>query len=334
MQQQATIYPSQPPAQPTMILPLPKQKLAVQPKTTPSGAKGKDTMTIQLTLRDLQILEAVHTARYLETSQIEALFWRETATGKFGPQKACARRLRLLHAAGYVRRIERPVLRGKGTQTYVYALTKKSAHLLVTELGLDPSDMDWQPKSQEENYPFLAHLLATTDFRIALQKACPRVGLALEMWLDEKVLRTAGIDYVMLPGPNGELLKTAVIPDAVFMLARGDKRAIFFVEIDMGTVSVEPSLWQRKGWAKKVQAYGVYMNSAAYASRYEDRRARVLTITTSEKRLKNLKALAEKADGASLLWFSTFAQALDPSQLLTAPIWYPAGSDAPRPLIE
>lgn len=333
MQQQATIYPSQSPVQPALILPLPKQSL-VQPKTTPSGAKGKEAMTIQLTLRDLQILEAVHTARYLGTPQIQALFWGASPAGKFGPQKACERRLRLLHAAGLVRRIEQPIKRGAGTKPYLYALAKKGADLLVTELGMDPSEMEWQPKSQEENYPFLAHLLATTDFRIALQKACSRAGLALEMWLDEKVLRTEGTDYVMLTGPNGEMLKTAVIPDAVFMLARGDKRALFFAEIDLGTVSVEPSLWARKGWAKKVQAYGTYMNSAAYASRYEDRRARVLTITTSEKRLKNLKALAEKADEGNMFWFSTFAQALDPSQLLTAPIWQPVGSDAPRALLE
>ena len=118
------------------------------------------------------------------------------------------------------------------------------------------------------------------------------------------------------------------------MLARGDKKGLFFVEIDMGTVTVEPSLWERKGWAKKVQAYAAYLNTAAYASRYEDRRARILTITSGEKRLNHLKATTEKVGGGELFWFSTFTQVLDSSRLLTEPIWQLAGSEAPRALLE
>lgn len=300
----------------------------------PSGAKRDDTMAIQLTLRDLQILETIGTARYMVTPQIQALFWGESPVGKFGLQKACERRMRLLHKAGFVRRIEQPVKRGEGTKPYIYALDKKGAALLVSELGIEASELDWQPKSQEENYPFLAHLLATTDLRITFQKACKHAGLALVMWLDEKILRTEGMnDHVMLSGPHGEQLATAVIPDAVVMLAHGGRRGLFFIEIDMGTVTVEPRLWQRKGWTKKVQAYCAYVNTELYTNRYEDRPARILTITTGEKRLENLKVVTEKADGGSMFWFTTFAQALDPAQLLTQSIWHVAGDDTLHTLL-
>lgn len=301
---------------------------------TVSGNKDKKTMGIRLTTRDLQILEALYTTGYLTTHQIRLLFFTEGSCGQQGQIKACERRMRLLYRAGLVRRIEQPVKRGEGSKPYIYALSKKGANFLISELGIDPAEVEWRPQSFEANYPFLNHLLATTDLQIALRAACKPLGIKVVLWTDERELRTTRtIDYVTLIGPTGQPVKTAVIPDAIFVLERDGRCALFFVEIDMRTVTIEPKLWERKGCTKKVQAYEAYMRTEEYTKRYEGRRVRILTITTGEKRLENLKAATEKADGSDIFWFATMADALDPTKLLSEPIWQVAGSDTKYSLL-
>ena len=102
----------------------------------------------------------------------------------------------------------------------------------------------------------------------------------------------------------------------------------------MRTVTVEPKLWERKGWTKKVHAYEAYMRTEEYAKRYEGRRARILTITTGEKRLENLKVATEKAEGSDIFWFATMTDALDSTRLLSEPIWKVAGSEGQRSLLQ
>lgn len=301
-----------------------------------SGAESETQKRARFTIRDAQILEALHAAEFLTTHQVRNLYFTEGKGGKDGLTKACERRMRLLYHAGLVRRIEQPVTRGEGSKPYVYALTRKGAEFLVAEAGIDPAEIDWRPKSFEANPAFLSHLLATTDFRIALLNACKGTDIAVAQWTDEREFRMSDMmDYVMLTGPNGQEKKTAVIPDAVFMLGRAEKKALFMVEIDMRTVTVEPRLWDAKGWAKKVRAYMAWFNSESFLMKYEGRRARVLTITTGEKRLNNLLQVTERVAGENkdLFWFTTFEQAMDPSKLLTAPIWTVVGSDTPHSLL-
>ncbi len=302
-----------------------------------SGANTKKTSGIRLTSRDAQILEALYGVGYLTTHQICALFFMGGSEATRGAAKACERRLRLLYGAGLVRRIEQPVKRGEGSKPFIYALSKKGAELLITETGIDPADIDWRPQSFEANTPFLSHLLVTTDLRIALVKACQQTGVELVEWIDERELRAGKmIDYITLTDPEGQKITTAVVPDAVFVLEQNGKRALFFVEIDMRTVTVEPRLFERKGWAKKVRTYALYLETQAFYARYEGRRARVLTVTTGEKRLNNLKKATERAieESQQLFWFTTFECALNPTQLLTAPIWAIATSPERRSLLK
>jgi hypothetical protein len=291
-------------------------------------------MAITLTQRDIQILETLYTARYLTTQQIQALFWRPLQGGTWGPVKACERRMRLLYTNGLVRRIEQPVKRGEGPQPYIYALDRRGADILVVERGIEPHDIDWKPKSAEENYPFLRHLLATNDVRIALTLACEGHGVELVSWLDEKELKSEGMkDYVTITTPEGKRQQTPVIPDAAFLLRWEKKRALFFVEIDCGTVTVAPSRWETRGWSRKVQAYLAYADSEAYRRRYGERRARILTVTTSQLRLAHLKATTETTGGGNQFWFTTFELATNQANLLTAPIWSVAGRDEPAALL-
>lgn len=110
--------------------------------------------------------------------------------------------------------------------------------------------------------------------RIAVVLACRQLRLTLVEWLDEKTLKSEGMkDVVTLESPEGRRYRAAVVPDASFVIQRGETKARFFVEIDESTVTVSPSRWERRGWARKVRAYETYFNSEAYQNRYGGRPA-------------------------------------------------------------
>ena len=77
-------------------------------QTATTATPGAKVTPLRLTLRDIEILEAIYSARYMTVPQLQALFWREHRGGAFGQRKACQRRLRQLYAHGLVRRIGKP----------------------------------------------------------------------------------------------------------------------------------------------------------------------------------------------------------------------------------
>ena len=299
---------------------------------------------LRLTARDLRLLYALWTARYLHTFQIWALLWPQEPPkgGKWGTLKSCQRRLQQLTAFHLCRRISLRIQRGEAPPPFVYALDEVGA-LLLQARGIAVDKHDWLPKSGENNYPYLRHCLETTDLRIVLEKACLLHHVTLESWADERELRSAGMtDYVRLPPPSGQGQKVAVIPDAVFCLrkANDSQFAWFFLEVDMGTVTILPSLSERRGWQRKIKAYLAYRDTASYRQSFGDGPAGILTVTGSPTRLAHLQAATaavlqehpDLADRQEFL-FSTFDQALVPTNLLAQPIWTPADRSARRALL-
>ena len=117
------------------------------------------------------------------------------------------------------------------------------------------------------------------------------------------------------------------------------------MEVDLQTVTIAPSKWERRGWMRRIRTYDAYFKTDTYRAKYQDRRARVLTICSGKLRLENLKKatetvytqfreVGEDTSGQGLFWFTVFAADLEPVQLLTAPIWSVAGSDTPRALLD
>jgi hypothetical protein len=96
------------------------------------------------------------------------------------------------------------------------------------------------------------------------------------------------------------------------------------VEIDRGTVTGESTKWENRDWSRKVLSYLTYYHSGQYQARYQTKSLRILTITTTEKRLATLKQATEKAGGRSRFWFTTQDKATT-EDILTAPIWQKAG---------
>jgi hypothetical protein len=332
-----------------VIKPLPPERA---PQLDPSMNSGNPVPQpmIRLTLRDLNLFKVLSHVRYLTANQAEALFWRAIRGGELGTQRSAQRRLQQLRQAGLIRAIQQRILKGEGDLPYIYALDRDGAVIVSQECGVELRTLDYQPKSGEENYIFMQHLLASNDFWVAITVSSEQAECTLVQWLHEKELRSKErMDYVSVAKTNGKTARVSVIPDSFFILETGRGRGSFPVEIDCSTVPLST-------WEQKIRAYLAYHASGAFQKRYGVSNFRLLTVTKSMERLLHMKQCTEgvvKDDPR--FWFTTFDQVMTripvvinqgtPKQklnyrtvynpeLLTAPVWYRTGSDQLHSIIE
>jgi hypothetical protein len=166
----------------------------------------------------------------------------------------------------------------------------------------------------------LTHTLAINDVRLAITQAAQARGYKVEKWLDDTQLKSQEMkDHVTVTSEQGRSAKIAVIPDAYFILHLGDRRAHFFLELDRATIT-------NKRWRMRIIAYQELIRSGKYQARYQTRSLRILTVTTSEERLLNLKNTTVRAGGKDLFWFTTLDQ-IAAANVLFSPIWLLANDE-------
>jgi hypothetical protein len=107
-----------------------------------------------------------------------------------------------------------------------------------------------------------------------------------------------------------------VRPDAYLKLKVGGKDVSLFLEVDLGTTPA-------RRFGQKVQGYIAYRMSGRYQARYGRATFRVLTVTTTTRRLASLKKATEKVGGRRMFWFTTFDQ-ITPQTVLGL-VWQVAG---------
>ena len=288
---------------------------------------------LRLTPRDIAIINACYEYRALTTPQIQRLFFTNSAAR--GQRVHCQYRLKLLYHHGYLYRDEQPTKLSEGRKPLVYFLDRKGAKLLAECLHVAPGDLDWRSKDNAAGakHLFIDHLLKTNDIRIAMTLAAQQQHVTLERWLDDKTLKSRQMkEYVMLPNNKGEEQKVAIIPDGYVHLdtARGPRH--HFLEADLRTMVGLSSKSGRRDWARKIRAYLAYKDSGLFAERYGAHSFRVLTVTTGQRRLENLKRITEESGGHARFWFTTFDQ-LTPETVLLAPIWQIAGRERQHALL-
>jgi hypothetical protein len=125
-----------------------------------------------------------------------------------------------------------------------------------------------------------------------------------------------------------------VVPDGYFVLRTPTGLFRHFLEVDRSSVTGQYTQLGRRDFARKIRVYIEYHRSGAYEKRDGGKGLRVLTITTSEARLSNLKRITEDAAGGrSRFWFTTMAE-VTPATVLTAPMWRVAGRNDLHSLIQ
>ncbi len=282
-------------------------------KRTRRDERQRQPKPMTLTERDQAIIRAVQDYRLLRQDQIERLF--------FGSRSAAQRVLLRLFQHGYLDRRFLPVLAGRSPTLYV--LDRRGAELLRSAQGLET--VAWHPGMKQVKTEFLAHAAGINDLRIAVTLAAQQAGYDLLRWLGEGELRGAA-ERVTVLSPAGKRHDAPLMPDSFFTLRTPLGYAHCFVEYDRGTMT-------SSRFKAKVQAYLAYHRSGAYARRYNARSMRVLTVTSGQKRLENLKAATEAAGGRLPFWFA-LASELTAETILSVPVWWVAGERERKALIE
>jgi hypothetical protein len=294
----------------------------------------------------LEIIYTIYIKGYLTTSQIHQIFFPNSKVLKVAEQL-----MRRLRERDFVRSIEQAVVRGEGRKPFLWALAKGGKELLVREREIDPEAIDIVPWIDESHNITIKHLLATTDFHIALLKACALNNFTLEEFTDERELRSAHrMENITLTDEAGHPIKPPV-PDALFTLKVQDKRAIYFLEVDRATIALNPSVFEKRSIVRKIDSYLAYADSVAYREQYGTRPLRVLWAVKGERRLTNMKWATEtflkqvtKLEEAGIsaeekhrrqaeyeklglrFRFITLEE-VQPATLLTDPVWQVAGSE-------
>jgi hypothetical protein len=298
-------------------------------------ARIEDRPRFYLQERDKAIVRAVYQHRALTRAQIERLFW-----GQPGPEPntRCQLRLQRLYQHGYLDRDDQPQKITEGRKPLVYFLDEAGAALLAELDDVGREQIDWHKRENDVSWLFLNHLLRVNDVRLSLTLSAHEHNWTIRPWLDDQALRRDKRDYVpvQIEGKDGRrrVEKVAFVPDGYAVLdAAGEEPFHYFLEIDLGTVTGRSAREGRRDWSRKVKAYLGYRVLGLFKTKYGGERFRVLTVTTSEARLRNLIQATEQAKGTFSFAFTTFDrfQGADP---LTDQIWSFPGRQERAALIE
>ena len=202
----------------------------------------------------------------------------------FSSRKKAAERLKLLFKAGLTDRFQAPLNDVRGKPEYVYC--SKSGKI---------------PK----NYSHVKHNLAITDFYV---------------WLIEKTKQDRDMVAKFYFGTTLEdkaLLGGLLLPDALFILEKGDKKLLYFAEIDLGTETLRSG--SNYSFEGKLDLYSELFDSGEYNSFLTHKFVgfRLLCVFDSEKRMRNFLGAA-KEKSADFVLATTFGKLNEKDLLMKA----------------
>lgn len=254
--------------------------------------------------RDLEILKAVYEYRAITHTQLIHLIFERNH-----PSVATKRLYRLYHNS-YLERMFLPVRGGVAVSPTVYVLAEKGAR----ELSLSGAYLNffWSKDHLKIGTLFLGHTLSISEFRLQITLACRKAGIEVVEWKGERELKK-NYDKVEVTTSSGTTFQQPIIPDGYFVLETPQGKRHFVLELDRGTM-------EGKRFKAKVQGYTEYFKSGAYKERFGTKSLRVLTVTESLRRMKNLKAITERAGGKSRFWFVSL-ETLSAENILSQAVW-------------
>ena len=268
--------------------------------------------------RDKEIIKLVHKHRFLTSEHITALV--------SGSRQGILRRLHLLFHDGYLDRPPEQILPYRqGSDPMVYGLGNKGADFLSQEYKIPRGKVDWTSKNREVKTVFLKHALMVAHFMVALEAAC-RKHKAIRIIEPEEILVPLPGERKKQPNPfswkvqtkrevNGAVrnLHFSMVPDKVFGLhllnePAGKNKTFFFLEADRATMPVKRAHFFKTSFYKKMLGYWESWREDLFKKTFGFKNARVLTITTSQERIKSMIAAGKDVDdrgkGSRMFLFS------------------------------
>lgn len=262
---------------------------------------------IQLTDRDRDIIRRVLQHRFLRSTHIVALIG--------GSPQQLLRRLQLLYHHGYLERPRAQIdyyHRG-GSRHIVYGVGSKGAAVLRQESNAAPQNSNTSLENRGIGRMFLEHALLISDVIVGFELACRKSG-------DVHLLTG---DQIPLPDhlrnhqepfrwrvtlPNRQ--KLGIVPDQVFALEfmgqpLDRNRAFFFLEADRATMPVIRQNLKQTSFYRKLLAYEATWTQGLHRSRFGFHRFRVITVTSSLRRVENLVTACQNLErGHGLFLFA------------------------------
>ncbi len=267
-----------------------------KPKT--SCLKRKHSRPITLTDRDAIILKALHKYRFLTTDHLQTLTQTESRWGMNA-------RLRLLYDHKYVDRpkAQAAIFSYADKRPTVYAPGNKGAALLSERFGINmPPSVYWTEKNRRVRERHIEHTLSISDFMIEIEAMC---GAAPSLTLIDQaeILARSPSETRRAKYPfrwrtqittKGQRHDIMIVPDYVFGIRSDEQPAernerYFFVEIDRGTMPVTRRDMSQTSYLRKILSYADTFERELALRRFNMTGFRVLTITTSQERVKNIQ---------------------------------------------
>jgi hypothetical protein len=255
------------------------------------------SLSVQITLTENATvgLFCIQRYRFLTIDQFAriACLHRSTAVGK----------LRLFEQQGFLGHFGNTGVRGYGKTPKAYFLTRKGWELLSSESAIPPELLGGYKEVKVEAAwsPQMYHRLRTVDLLIALESAVlqrPHLAIVKTFLEYRRIKRGERIvqettDYV----DAEESSENKIIPDAAYILenTKTKRRALFFVEMDMGTERITTAFVGNKQTTlhHKFSHYDRYLKSFRYAKTYADygefRSFTLLFVTQQEARIENTR---------------------------------------------
>ncbi len=252
--------------------------------------------------RDNRILERLDQYSRLDTYQLLALL------RPFGLRNL-RRRLQYLFHDGLVGR------QRHDPDPIVYSLTNKGREQLAK---------DKLPPKKKAGREYIDHTLMISRFRATLDLALqPQGKTHLIAWQKESA------DLKAVIKTKGQRL--VIKPDGFFTIQHRGKPLHFFLEADRSTMT-------NQRYLAKLRAYWLWWEKGGHQRTFNIPNFRVLTLTISEKRKENLRALARQADdkkrGSTMFSFTCEKsfRLEDPETILKS-VWQTPVDDARHPLL-
>jgi Replication-relaxation len=291
--------------------------------------RSEPTQPMRLTARDLALLAYVAEYRFLTSAQLAAL--------DGGSEQNVLRRLRELFDHGCLDRPRAQIaaIMDDGPQPLVYGLAKKGARALRLHGHRINANLDWTEKNKRAGLVFIEHTLGIADFLVRLEVACRRT-LGIEIIREHEIIDSAPEETRRAREPlrwkiervqHGRKETSSVVPDGLFGLSFPDETASYYLlEIDRSTIplrrtdTVGTAAW-RKNIAFKLATYYDGWLAGRHVAQLGLKQVRVLMLTTTEARMKNMLAVLDEITAGVGTGFVLFGHtdALAASNPLTMP---------------
>lgn len=288
--------------------------------------------------RDAQLFRDIYECGGLTSRQISALHFGKTKQ-QFPiavTQSNCRTRLTQLHQYGYLDPIIRDLI---PKRDYIYRLTRKGIVKLAGWLGVPETEFSVRAQISSAQDDVLDHHELRNNVRVALMIAAAQHGATITEWRSERYFK---VKPLQVPKKLGGIWSfddcDRLEPDDFFALQSQDPhdlkpyRYYKFIELDRGTETGRSVNQSYSTWERKIRLYRAYYNSGAYRQEFGTEAMVVLTITTSETRLRNLKRITEEAGGKGRFWFTTIDKVTS-WDVLTTKIWQVAATDELRAIL-